>query len=57
MHLVPVVVINVAETVESTFPSSTQHELAKMRIEAIRDYCNEVLRKSETNNFRKKKAR
>ena len=46
VHLVPQIVIDCAENIFSPTTNSNSRDTYVMRIEAIRDYCNEMLAKT-----------
>jgi len=46
MHMVPQVVVDCAENIFNPVNNAHMRDAYVMRIEAIRDYCNEMLQKS-----------
>jgi hypothetical protein len=46
MHMVPQVVVDCAENIFNPANNAHMRDAYVMRIEAIRDYCNEMLQKS-----------
>jgi len=52
MHLIPQAVIDCAEGVANTKQDNLRLNYI-MRLEAIRDYCDEVIKRAEASNRRK----
>ena len=56
LHLVPQVVLDIAESMMNNNIRENEHQNYVIRIEAIRDFCAEVLIKNNKNNsFQTKK--